>query len=708
MEGEKYRRDSVVRFHTRYAFFIGLVFSALMLVFTFLLAKQYNLHTSHEKSLLENNFLERVRHLDNMLNSVAMLVRSMQVAAETDLREALQPENLVPPPAFRGLADAPEEQRYHLDEILPPLQRETVGNLTGEGSIRNRSRDFYREIHMALRLNRHFFAVSQALKNIAWIYYTSAGGFINIYPWVSSNDFHFSRELYSHGFYILGLPENNPARDLFWTEVYVDEYGKGLMTTCAAPVYDNERFLGTIAIDLTVDFLNTTVKEFREKDGVMFVVNEYGQIVAHPSLVTSRDPRTRNIKEALPSFLKQIEDPLHYVQDHGITRIGSWAVMKSLMKSAPWHVVYMEPVRSIWASFSERFGIGTVGILLVIPLLVISVLVVTHKHFVLPAEQFGVHVMGRSRCPTSLPARKVPRHWQVWFDAVDRAFSENDALNAEIERKNDELEAKVEERTAKMMESNRQLRKEIAERKQAQEAMKTSERRLTDIISFLPDATFVIDKEGKIVAWNRAIEDLTGIKAEEMVGKDNYEYAIPFYGTRRPMLIDLVLHGDAEIEAQYASFERLWDAAFCETCGTFLKEGMWLWGAARVLRDSCNNMVGAIQSIRDISARKRMEEERLRREKLQGVLEMAGAVCHELNQPMQVVLGYSELLRMNLPDEKILPTDIETIREQIVRMGETTKKLMKITGYETTDYLGDGKIVDIEKSSDKKEETHAE
>lgn len=87
---------------------------------------------------------------------------------------------------------------------------------------------------------------------------------------------------------------------------------------------------------------------------------------------------------------------------------------------------------------------------------------------------------------------------------------------------------------------------------------------------------------------------------------------------------------------------------------------------------------------------------------------MAGAVCHELNQPMQVVLGYSELLRMNLPDEKILPTDIETIREQIVRMGETTKKLMKITGYETTDYLGDGKIVDIEKSSDKKEKTHAE
>ena len=71
--------------------------------------------------------------------------------------------------------------------------------------------------------------------------------------------------------------------------------------------------------------------------------------------------------------------------------------------------------------------------------------------------------------------------------------------------------------------------------------MKNSERRLADIINFLPDATFVINKKGNVIAWNRAIEKMTGIKAEDILAKDNYEYSLSFYGERRPILIDLVL-----------------------------------------------------------------------------------------------------------------------------------------------------------------------
>ena len=75
-------------------------------------------------------------------------------------------------------------------------------------------------------------------------------------------DFRSSKEILSHKFYTLGTPEQNVNREKFWTYVYVDEYGKGLITTCAAPVYDNDRFLGTVAVDLTIDFLNTIVKKF--------------------------------------------------------------------------------------------------------------------------------------------------------------------------------------------------------------------------------------------------------------------------------------------------------------------------------------------------------------------------------------------------------------------------------------------------------------
>ena len=80
--------------------------------------------------------------------------------------------------------------------------------------------------------------------------------------------------------------------------------------------------------------------------------------------------------------------------------------------------------------------------------------------------------------------------------------------------------------------------------KKADEALHESERRLADIIGFLPDATFVIDTNGTVIAWNHAIEEMTGVPAEQMIGKANYEYALPFYHERRPITIDRVLNDD--------------------------------------------------------------------------------------------------------------------------------------------------------------------
>ena len=59
---------------------------------------------------------------------------------------------------------------------------------------------------------------------------------------------------------------------------------------------------------------------------------------------------------------------------------------------------------------------------------------------------------------------------------------------------------------------------DVTDRKRAELALKESEQKLANIIDFLPDATLVIDKEGKVIAWNRAMEEMTGIKAADMVG----------------------------------------------------------------------------------------------------------------------------------------------------------------------------------------------
>jgi DNA-binding response OmpR family regulator len=109
------------------------------------------------------------------------------------------------------------------------------------------------------------------------------------------------------------------------------------------------------------------------------------------------------------------------------------------------------------------------------------------------------------------------------------------------------------------------------------------------------------------------------------------------------------------------------------------------------------------RSIRYAIERRRSEEERLQREKLQVVLEMAGAVCHEMNQPIQVISGHSELMLMDMTEDDPLYEKIKTIEEQTTKMGEITRRLTEITRYETEDYVGDTRIIDIEKASEKKE-----
>lgn len=151
---------------------------------------------------------------------------------------------------------------------------------------------------------------------------------------------------------------------------------------------------------------------------------------------------------------------------------------------------------------------------------------------------------------------------------------------------------------------------DITERKQAEEKLRESERRLADIIDFLPDATIAIDRQGKVIAWNRAIEEMTGVKTQDMLGKGDYEYALPFYGVRRPILLDLVLKPDRKMEKSYYSIlEKKKDLLIVETWVPFLKwRKAFLWAKASPLYDSKGDIVGAIESIRDITERKQLEE----------------------------------------------------------------------------------------------------
>ncbi len=155
------------------------------------------------------------------------------------------------------------------------------------------------------------------------------------------------------------------------------------------------------------------------------------------------------------------------------------------------------------------------------------------------------------------------------------------------------------------------IARDITERKEMEDRLRATNQRLLDIIEFLPDPTFVIDEEAKVIAWNRAIEEMTGIKSSAIIGRGNYEYAVPFYGLPRPMLVNLIGLGNKEIVSVYDEVQSDANYLYTEVYVPCLYEGKgsYIWVKASPLFDAQGNIVGAIESIRDISDRKRFEEQ---------------------------------------------------------------------------------------------------
>jgi len=228
---------------------------------------------------------------------------------------------------------------------------------------------------------------------------------------------------------------------------------------------------------------------------------------------------------------------------------------------------------------------------------------------------------------------------------------------------------------------------DITGRKHMENALRESERRLANIINFLPDATMVIDKEGKVIAWNHAIEAMTGVKSKDMLGRGKYEYALPFYGIRRPILIDFVLGSWPELETSYFNLIKGDRILVGEAYMPMLDGGKaYLWCVASALYDSGGNIVGAIESIRDITEKKRYED--ALNASLQEREVLIKEVHHRVKNNLQIVSSLLRLQSMDLQDKEVLRVledsqsrikSMALVHERLYRSGDLSK--VPITEY---------------------------
>lgn len=139
--------------------------------------------------------------------------------------------------------------------------------------------------------------------------------------------------------------------------------------------------------------------------------------------------------------------------------------------------------------------------------------------------------------------------------------------------------------------------------------LKAEIERLNSFIDFLPDATMAINLEGKVVVWNLAMEELTGIKAQDMLGKGDYEYGMAFYNNKRPIMVDLVLRPE-EVTQYYSVVEVDKYTIISEFSTPNLRgASRYLWGQAMPWYDREGNLIGAIESLRDVTERYKSRQE---------------------------------------------------------------------------------------------------
>ena len=207
-----------------------------------------------------------------------------------------------------------------------------------------------------------------------------------------------------------------------------------------------------------------------------------------------------------------------------------------------------------------------------------------------------------------------------------------------------------------------------------------SEQQLQEIIEFLPDATFAIDREGKIIAWNRAVETMTGQPKAAMLNRSNYEYALAFYGERRPMLAGLIISNGGDIPERYPQVRQEAENLVSEMFIPHFRgeHGAHLRFSATALLDARGNVTGAIESIRDITeqvmTKSALEKTSHRLNTLAGILR------HDMSRKLAVMYGQLRLGVMKFQDPEVISfiADLKESATGITRQIEISREFRDI------------------------------
>ncbi|MGL1956983.1 MAG: ATP-binding protein [Colwellia sp.] len=559
----------------------------------------------------------QAHQLNTMLAQSVQAIDGIQEFAQYALKFPNEVNAQMPPLAQEGDLFYLDNPHHDVLEQPQPMS----GNITGFGQIEQFDIFTKQELVMANALTPAFITAQKVIEEATWFYYVSLNRFVNIYPWISRENWHFSDRMLTnlHNQKIQQL--NYQQNQVVWSSPYIDAAGTGLNSSLGKGIFRSEKLLGAVVIDINLALLHKNLPKLTSPDQAMVLFNQQNQVLIFKQ--ADRNPLLFNAswQKLLPNPLKQLTAQSLTLLENSV-RIDDLLIEKQTLAVNGWTLLKYQHYENFTAPLQDRFVF--IFMLLFIGLLAFLMLVnfMTKRSFIKPTTEFIQHI---EYCAQGDPGKIKPNiDWLHWFELVEDIFAQNRSLLQQLKDQNEILDNRVNEKTKALQESSKKHQRDYV--------------LLRSVMNALPEFIIFNDPQGLLMGCNREFERLTHLKESNMLGHEASQF-MPKALANKIKDVNRSLHDNYPQQTLFDAGEY----SYQSYCNQFINDAGEILGTIIILRD-----VTEQQKIQTVLEKAKNQAEYANQVKIQFLANMS----HEIRTPINAMKGMIDLLATTLLDSR--------------------------------------------------------